>query len=485
MITRNSSKIFSLFLLLILTENIISIKIPIKLVKSSFQKGIPKTKHLMNNNDNKLSYIASQKVYTDSDYLFLVDMQFGSNSKSLTVILDTGSEILWVPGYNVNNNGKYYNPSESTTSKKTTERMNYEYSAGTVSGTFYNDQINFILSNNFYFTFGVASQISLSSHNFDGVLGLGRKYKVSDSKYSILQIIKNNGAIKSTKFSFKYDYKTKNLDLYLGEEHEDFSKKNVASCPLTDGDTYGESLWTCDLYSFSVMKENNVLKKISIDYEALFDTGTNHNIFPSEILDDLRSTFLSFNCYIQNERDSSSEYMKAVYCRDPNNLPKISFGLKSYILTLGKENFYNRIYINNEYIYRLRLLFVDEIDFCVIGQNFFFEYHILFDNDKGVLKFYNDEEDSITYHEEEEEGIKTWLLILLIVGGVLILAGITFIIIYCCCCKKREYLLLDKELLELSSIKKSEDKIEDTADTSFNHIMSITSSKRPIFNKSN
>ena len=77
------------------------------------------------------------------------------------------------------------------------------------------------------------------------------------------------------------------------------------------------------------------------------------------------------------------------------------------------------------------------------------------------------------------------MLLCIIIGGVLVLAGIVLIIVYCIYCKKREYMLLDKELLELSSIKKSEDQLENTADTTFNHIMSITPSKKSFFKRNN
>ena len=255
----------------------------------------------------------------------------------------------------------------------------------------------------------------------------------------------------------------------------------MASCPLIDSDFYETKLGLCEIYSFGIKRGDESLKKISIDYEGLFDTGTNNMMFPLEILDEIRSTFTSFNCFIYEEGDKTLS-MKAIYCRDVNNLPKITFGLKSYILTLGNSNFYNRILVNNEFVYRLRLLFMQDLDFCIIGQNFFYEFHTLFDDENGELKFYNSNEESIQHHEEKSK-IKLWVLLTIIIGSVIIVAGITFIVIYCCCCRKKNYLLLNKELLEMSSIQKVEDTVEDTADTTFNHIMSITTTNNSRFNR--
>ena len=126
---------------------------------------------------------------------------------------------------------------------------------------------------------------------------------------------------------------------------------------------------------------------------------------------------------------------------------------------------------------------MEDLDLCIIGQNFFYEFHTLFDDDNSVLKFYNSNAESIVHHEEKSK-IKTWVLVTIIIGGVIILACITLIIIYCLCWRKRNYNLLDKELLEMSSIQKMEDTIENNADTTFNHIMSITNTSNSRFNRS-
>ena len=71
---------------------------------------------------------------------------------------------------------KYYNPGSSTTSRRTSDSLSYSYYSGSVSGHYYNDQINFMIRNNFYFTFGVVTKFNLDRSGFDGILGFGRKY---------------------------------------------------------------------------------------------------------------------------------------------------------------------------------------------------------------------------------------------------------------------------------------------------------------------
>ena len=472
----NSKKEFFLILIFISFKITNEIQIPIKLVKSNFGK---RTNKKLNSIDKSN---ISQDIKNLNNYLFAIDIKFGSNGQSFTMLIDTGSEIAWVPGIISENNNKYYNPGSSTTSRRTSDSLSYSYASGSVSGQYYTDQINFMIRNNFYFTFGVVTTMNLERSGFDGILGLGRKYATIWKKYSILETIKTNGGVSSTIFSFKYDSNTKNLTFYLGEKHEDFKNSNVASCPLIQSEIYDNRLWLCELYSLGIKKGNEIIKSISIDYEGLFDTGTNNMMFPLELLDELQSTFISFNCYINDESDSSLGRAKAIYCRDGNNLPKITFGVKSYIFTLGSEKFYNKIFVNNEYIYRLRLLFSkDEI--CIIGQSFFYEFHTLFDDNNGELKFYGGNEGDIKPHEEKTR-IRLWVLLSIIFGGVIVLASAIFILVYCLCCRKKEYSLLNKELLEMSSIQRIEDTVEETADTTFNQIMNITSTRNSRFNKS-
>ena len=472
----NSKKEFFLILIFISFKITNEIQIPIKLVKSNFGKRTNKKPNSIEKSN------ISQDIKNLNNYLFAIDIKFGSNGQPFTMLIDTGSEIAWVPGIISENNNKYYNPGSSTTSRRTSDSLSYSYASGSVSGQYYTDQINFMIRNNFYFTFGVVTTMNLERSGFDGILGLGRKYATIWKKYSILETIKTNGGVSSTIFSFKYDNNTKNLTFYLGEKHEDFKNSNVASCPLIQSEIYDNRLWLCELYSFGIKKGNEIIKSISIDYEGLFDTGTNNMMFPLELLDELQSTFISFNCYIYDESDSSLGRAKAIYCRDGNNLPKITFGVKSYIFTLGSEKFYNKIFVNNEYIYRLRLLFSkDEI--CIIGQSFFYEFHTLFDDNNGELKFYGGNEGDIKPHEEKTR-IRLWVLLSIIFGGVIVLASAIFILVYCLCCRKKEYSLLNKELLEMSSIQRIEDTVEETADTTFNQIMNITSTRNSRFNKS-
>ena len=469
----NKKNIFSLIIISnILSYTICIIKVPVKLVTTKFNKLI--NKKTLNNNPS--TAMSTSLIDILDICLFAVDITFGSKNQFLTVLLDTGSDILWVSGPG-SSNKNIYNPSNSITSQKSIERLNYDYALGSISGYYYTDQINFLLWDNYYTYFGVASSVNLDLYDFDGIMGLGRKY--SNSKYSILNSIKKTGKITSTVFSLKYDEDKNQMYFFLGEQHEDFSIKNIekgkyiASCPLIKSSFFGTDLWVCNIVSLGIKKDNIIIKKITFNIEGLFDTGSNNIIFPSKYISQLKQTLTSFNCFLYEEGNKQVGSQKAIYCRDENNLPKITIGLKKHILTLGKKNFYDKIQINNQFYYRLRFLFEEDTDLCIIGQSFYFEYHTLFDDSNGVLKFYNEDDSKIIFHEEKNIGIGAWAIVLIIVGGVIIVGTIVFFIVYCCFCHKKEKKILEKELLEMASITKMEDQDEQNVENNFNQIMNL------------
>ena len=106
--------LLSIIILINLYSVTYQIKIPIKNVKTKFQKSI--NKKISNTGLSSIS----DEFNTLENYLFATDITIGSNKQKFTILLDTGSEIIWVAGEQAVSSpyANAYRPSSSTTSKK-------------------------------------------------------------------------------------------------------------------------------------------------------------------------------------------------------------------------------------------------------------------------------------------------------------------------------------------------------------------------------
>ena len=110
MLLKNNGNCFAKIIILISFFSMsYQIRIPLKQIKTKFQKSIPKK--IYSNSDN--SATISDNFNILDNYLFAADVTIGSNNQTLTILLDTGSEIFWVSG--IEQFSSYYNPEKSKT----------------------------------------------------------------------------------------------------------------------------------------------------------------------------------------------------------------------------------------------------------------------------------------------------------------------------------------------------------------------------------
>jgi hypothetical protein len=78
-------------------------------------------------------------------------------------------------------------------------------------------------------------------------------------------------------------------------------------------------------------------------------------------------------------------------CFDIYNIPDISLQFGDYILILNKYKMFFMIELGLGIIgYILNVHFQKNNEIAIIGQNFFTEFHTLFDPEEKVLKFYSE-----------------------------------------------------------------------------------------------
>ena len=440
--------IFILFIL-VLKVNSEQISLPLKLVNSTFSKYSSveyifiKTNDLSNINlfnsvNNKFlqnsQQALSSKIEILNSFLFAAEIEIGSNSQKFNVILDTGSQILWVPENNsLNNNNyikNYYDPSQSKTAQSTLKEFEILYGTGYCQGYYYKDLIKFLSNDKYEIFFGLANNSIFNVEGADGILGLAKTYP--NNLYSPILTLKNNGFIKSTSFSFKYNWLENSLFMYAGKPHKDFDSKNIAFCNLLSNTYYEKILWACQLNSLGFIKdpnnpdnEENIF--IKTNTSVIFDTGTNLMILPYKIINSLKEKIKKYNCIIGSSSYNSDEDTSFVVCFDIDRIPDISLEFNDYILVLDKHKMFFTIDFGYGIIgYLLNIQFQKDLAVAIIGQNFFTEFHTLFDPENNVLKFYSDNIDKIIRLKGNTEGNNSILGITFIFLIIIILIGVYF-----------------------------------------------------------
>ena len=377
------------------------IKIPLKVVNSTFEKyPIPRNISFTVEKEEKVKTIFGTRIrrlqqeingtvnITDST-LFAAEVVIGG--QIFDVILDTGSVNLWVPLINSSDDheiDRHYIPSK--TAKKTSEKFEIKYGTGSTKGYYYIEDIRFITEIPYRIKFGAASETNFNVKGAHGIMGLAKKYKEND--YSPIWTLYAKHDIATRSFSFKYS-DTGLVDMYLGTEHNDFKNTNqTAQCTLLDKSSYDKLLWTCKLHSFGLISKNNKINStVDFGYNFLFDTGTNTMILPYFLLEKLTRNLdlRNFNC-----KEGTTKNGIQIICEDFYSLPNVVLEVGNYYLILN-DQMYNEMYVNDIKYYVLNVIFEKELIISIIGQPFFTLFHTRFDYEEKVLKFYSDDPDAI------------------------------------------------------------------------------------------
>ena len=176
-------------------------------------KGIPKYENISMmeqyypDENESISFAAKEgNTFLNRDILFIAKIKIGSKKQIFNLLLDTGSSILWVGRNTCGGNNKIinkFNPSTSSTAKKTTDTFSIQYGSGSCSGYYYLDNIVYISDKDFAMKFGVADTANFIVDQCDGIIGLSKEYKYNE--LSFIHMLKEKGITDSLSFSVKFD----------------------------------------------------------------------------------------------------------------------------------------------------------------------------------------------------------------------------------------------------------------------------------------
>ena len=305
------------------------------------------TKNITTTNNNPYFTIVNLDNFFNIQYFGSIFL--GSTYQKISIIFDTGSNILWVPYSNCTkcrNYTKKYNPSLSSSSKTLNINKNITYAIGYVNGKIFEDSIslNYNKKNNYiynqklsadYFNFLVVNEEkNLSGTVADGVMGLGINNE-GNYKNSFIESLYYQNKIKTPSFTFYLTNNKEQSRLYFGNILENkyisnfFNNKKINKCYVPSNANY----WLCDIENEIKIYDSN--NKESFNFistsNLIFDTGTSYIIIP-------RTDFLQIITYLnKNSFDKcriNQNYQLICKCNS-----QYEFG--SLSINLGNGNYFN------------------------------------------------------------------------------------------------------------------------------------------------
>lgn len=406
-----------------------------------------------NNNENLLSkdirslinihknvtklYIGNIPLTRTEDGLYTLKLSIGNPSQEFSLLLDTGSPLLWI---NSNNcigckSQNKYNSLQSSSYKSTKEVLSINYLSGEISGIIVQDTIKFYL-NSFlipYFYIFVVNQTNIN-FKYDGIFGLSRGVRnIYNLKYSTSNQLLENEILDENTFLFDFPHN----NFYMDEIPSYLNRYTNFTCKSINGYKLNNYYWHCNYDNI----ESNNIQLISSDNKdenfIIFNSGVNSLIFPQKFMSSFYQIISNHKlltdgkCTIKSQDSTNNLY--ALICENFDSL--IKQNNKEYENMFNNDEFiviylfYGRkvnfkikdLYDKEKASFKLYFT-VTPNNAIILGVPFFEKYPILFDKDDGNIIIY----DGIRPKEESSASSKilVFLFIILIILLVVLLVYI-------------------------------------------------------------
>ena len=252
-------------------------------------------------------------------------------------------------------------------------------------------------------------------------------YQKIEEKQVILNALKEEGLIDKKIFSFdiwdiKSDPKTM---LFFGDSHDVFNSNNgmIGTCERYPKD----SLWGC---SFKEMLFNNINIPLNNGtenlYKIYFSTETHNLIFPIEF-QNIFNIYTNSKCFYNSKSYLTCEGFFDSSGHVPLQLTEAN---DNFVITGEVDNVIRFNQNNDEKKDDARIQFED-IDYIILPLIVFKEFHVQFDAEDNLIKFYTNNPNILKVKEKrnnKSSGLTAFiviLIILLVLG--LCLVGYLFI----------------------------------------------------------
>jgi len=272
------------------------------------------------------------------NYLYYGQIEIGTPPQSFEVILDTGSDVLWVPSKNCSRkncgNHTQYDSTKSSTYKKDGRKFETEYGIGKVEGFLSKDQVclSGVCVDNLEFSEVVKEDDQSQIIIPDGILGMSFTSIgwIPEPLPTLFERMIAQGKVEAPVFSFYLNRNKK--DEYGGELFLGGSDKHFYTGNMHYVDLYEENFGFWTVTMDSVLVDGNSIACLNGCY-ATFDTGSSLAYGPPDDVISLeKKVGAHTKVYVDNQ------LVSAVDCDKIDGLPVISFkfGGKAFDLE-GKD----------------------------------------------------------------------------------------------------------------------------------------------------
>ncbi|EAS07214.1 eukaryotic aspartyl protease (macronuclear) [Tetrahymena thermophila SB210] len=223
-------------------ENGPIVRVPIiKRARTEIQKKnlLLRLKGIYDNIINKIFGIRANsysevKVQNYADLQYFGQVQIGTPAQTFTVVLDTGSSDLWVPGTPCNSlpclvHNKF-NPKKSSTYVDTGKSFSIQYGTGAVKGTVANETVSLggLTAKNVQFANAHQLSMDFQTTKFDGILGLAYNQLSNIGGLTVFDQLVAQGLVAQDVFSFYFSDKENSDDSELVLGGIDFAYNSTA-----------------------------------------------------------------------------------------------------------------------------------------------------------------------------------------------------------------------------------------------------------------
>ena len=323
---------------------------------------------------------------TFSNGLPSIDINLGKNSKTLPVILDISSLLLWVKQSD-HQGSSGYNPSVSGN----TTNITFEFTntlGGTASGLFYKDQFSFGNTSVTEVEFGVATSTSSNLDEITGVFGLGRnyddlknEYKNLTNKRNIIAELNQQKILEKNIFSLKLDLDSESYFFAGDYANETLKRSSSGYCSLlTENNEKMKHHYGCQL-THIILGDNTAesFKKHAheLNSKVYFDSTSSTLKCPLLMRDIILNKTGTYEICHEVEYDN----IHTLECMPHESFYDLSFVFNGYAFKINNED----LFFSNG---TMNVDFVDQ-DYFVLGLPFLKNYHTVFDNEQDILIFWN------------------------------------------------------------------------------------------------